>query len=75
MDSRCCAVATRASRHQKAVVLSNYTRDPVRQYAREAGADAVFDKSFDMEALVQYVIALCRQCGPRAAPPRPPRGS
>ena len=61
--------------NQKAVVLSNYTRDPVRQYAREAGADAVFDKSFDMDALVQYVIGLCRQCGPRVAPPKPPHGS
>lgn len=46
--------------HQKAVVLSNYTRDPVRQYAREAGADAVFDKSFDMDALVEYIMQLSR---------------
>lgn len=45
---------------QKAVVLTNYTRDPVRQYAREAGADAVFDKSFEMEALEQYVAAMSR---------------
>ena len=48
---------------QKAVVLTNYTRDPVRQYAREAGADAVFDKSFDMEALVQYLMDLNRRSG------------
>jgi DNA-binding NarL/FixJ family response regulator len=41
---------------QKAVVLSNYTRDPVRQYAREAGADAVFDKSLEMDALVEYLV-------------------
>jgi DNA-binding NarL/FixJ family response regulator len=46
--------------HQKAVVFSNYTRDPVRQYAREAGADAVFDKSLDLEALLEYVAQLCR---------------
>jgi DNA-binding NarL/FixJ family response regulator len=46
---------------QKAVVLTNYTRDPVRQYAREAGADAVFDKSFEMEALVQYVATSGRK--------------
>ena len=46
--------------HQRAVVLSNYTRDPVRQYAREAGADAVFDKSFDMDALVAYLVELSR---------------
>ena len=48
--------------NQKAVVLTNYTRDPVRQYAREAGADAVFDKSFDMEAFVEYVVDLSRAC-------------
>lgn len=45
---------------QRAVVLSNYTRDPVRQYAREAGADAVFDKSFDMEQLVEYLVQFSR---------------
>ena len=30
--------------HQRAVLLTNYTRDPVRENARRAGADAVFDK-------------------------------
>ncbi len=63
MASRCCAAATQRKPNQKAVVLTNYTRDPVRQYAREAGADAVFDKSFDMEALVQYLTDLSRRCG------------
>jgi two-component system OmpR family response regulator len=43
---------------QRAVVLSNYTRDPVREHARQAGADAVFDKSFEMEALLDYCRAL-----------------
>lgn len=44
------------SRHarQRAVVLSNYTRDPVREHARNAGADAVFDKSFELESLVRW---------------------
>jgi DNA-binding NarL/FixJ family response regulator len=48
------------SRHdqQRAVVLSNYTRDPVREHARMAGADAVFDKSFEMEALIDYCRGL-----------------
>lgn len=46
--------------HQRAVVLSNYTRDPVRAHAAQAGADAVFDKTFDMEALVAYCEALNR---------------
>jgi DNA-binding NarL/FixJ family response regulator len=46
--------------HQRAVVLSNYSRDAVRQYARLAGADAFFDKSFDMPALVDYCKSLSR---------------
>ncbi|WP_299764843.1 response regulator [Ramlibacter sp.] len=46
--------------HQRAVVLSNYTRDPVRAHAAQAGADAVFDKTFDMEALVAYCQELSR---------------
>lgn len=46
--------------HQRAVVLSNYTRDPVRAHAAQAGADAVFDKTFDMDALVAYCEDLTR---------------
>lgn len=58
---------------QRAVVLSNYTRDPVRQYAREAGADAVFDKSFDMDALVEYLVQfnLARKGAPGGSPQDP----
>jgi len=47
--------------HQRAVVLSNYTRDPVRDHARRAGADAVFDKSFELDALVEYCRDLSRE--------------
>jgi DNA-binding NarL/FixJ family response regulator len=43
---------------QRAVVLSNYTRDPVREHARIAGADAVFDKSFELEQLVTWCERL-----------------
>ena len=43
--------------HQKVAVMTNYAREPVRSYVREAGADAFFDKSFDMEALVDYCVA------------------
>ncbi|RZI66646.1 MAG: response regulator [Variovorax sp.] len=46
--------------HQRAVVLSNYTRDPVRAHAAQAGADAVFDKTFDMDALLAYCQDLSR---------------
>lgn len=47
--------------HQQAVVLSNYTRDPVREHARHAGADAVFDKSFELDAVVEYCTQLSRK--------------
>ena len=48
--------------HQKAVVLSNYSREPVPDYAREAGADAFFDKSFDLDAFVQFCISQSAAC-------------
>jgi DNA-binding NarL/FixJ family response regulator len=46
--------------HQRAVLLTNYTRDPVRDSARRAGADAVFDKGTDMKSF----IAWCRDPHP-----------
>lgn len=42
--------------HQRAVLLTNYTREPVRENARRAGADAVFDKTTEMKGF----IAWCR---------------
>jgi len=39
---------------QTAVVLSNYTREPARSSALGSGADAVFDKSFEMEQFFAY---------------------
>lgn len=48
--------------HQRAVVLTNYNQGPVSEYARMAGADAFFDKSFDMEGLVDYCLAHNRYC-------------
>jgi len=53
------------SAEQHAVVLSNYTKPPVKEYARLAGADAVFDKAFDMEALAAYLVKLSRQSANR----------
>lgn len=43
--------------HQRAVLLTSYTRDPVRENARRAGADAVFDKGVEMKDL----LAWCRR--------------
>lgn len=43
--------------HQRMVVLSNYTTDDVKQRCKELGADAIFDKSNDIDALLEYCLA------------------
>ena len=40
---------------QRIVVLSNHSSRDVRWRCRQLGADAVFDKSTELEALVDYV--------------------
>jgi len=42
---------------QRVVVLSNYATADMRQRCVELGADAVFDKSNEIDALVEYCIA------------------
>lgn len=42
------------STRQKVVVLTSYVPDSIVQHCRELGADAVFDKSQDVEELVNY---------------------
>ncbi|HQQ69718.1 MAG TPA: response regulator [Alicycliphilus sp.] len=42
---------------QKIVVLSNYATPDVRMRCAQLGVDAVFDKSNEIEALVDYCIA------------------
>jgi len=41
---------------QKLVVLSNHATQDVRERCEELGADAVFDKSTEIEALVDYCV-------------------
>lgn len=41
---------------QKVVVLSNYATDDVRKRCKQLGADAVFDKSTEIEALVDFCV-------------------
>ena len=45
-------------RGQRVVVLSNYATDDMRQRCAQLGADAVFDKSNEIDALVDYCLAL-----------------
>jgi len=40
--------------HQKVVVLSNYATRDMRERCMAMGADAVFDKSTELEALIEY---------------------
>lgn len=40
------------------VVLSNYATDDMRRTCKQLGADRVFDKSNDIDALVQYCDRL-----------------
>ncbi len=42
---------------QKVVVLSNYATADIRYRCTQLGVDAVFDKSNEIEALVDYCIA------------------
>lgn len=46
------------ARDQRVVVLSNYATADMRRRCSELGADAVFDKSNEIDALVDYCLAL-----------------
>ncbi len=41
---------------QRVVVLSNYATADMRQRCAQLGADAVFDKSNEIDALVEYCV-------------------
>ena len=43
---------------QRVVVLSNYATSDMRKRCAQLGADAVFDKSNEIDALVDYCLAL-----------------
>lgn len=45
-------------RTQRVIVLSNYATADMRKRCSELGADAVFDKSNEIDALVDYCLAL-----------------
>ncbi len=50
--SNCRARAT----YQKVVVLTNYATPEIRKRSAELGADAVFDKSSELDALLAYCV-------------------
>lgn len=53
---------------QKLVVFSNYVNASVRKRCAQLGVDAVFDKSTEIDALVDY---CARQCAQLAASVQP----
>ena len=44
--------------HQRVVVLSNYATAEMRRRALDLGADAVFDKSNELDAFIDYCKAI-----------------
>lgn len=44
--------------HQKVVVLSNYATPDVRTRCKELGVDAVFDKSNEIDGLLDYCMGI-----------------
>ena len=49
----------RAMPHQKLIVFSNYVNAGVRKRCAQLGADAVFDKSTEIDSLVDYCSHQC----------------
>ncbi|HSV77920.1 MAG TPA: response regulator [Ramlibacter sp.] len=76
----------RARAGQKLIVFSNYVNANVRKRCAQLGVDAVFDKSTEIDALVDYCSLQCRQAAEHAsgletmggtsegAASKPPRG-
>jgi two-component system OmpR family response regulator len=71
----------KACRHrhpgQKMLVLSNHATREIRRRCVQLGADAVFDKTTEIDALVQYCLAQYGKLGDAAnhAKPLPNRSS
>jgi two-component system, OmpR family, response regulator len=52
--------------HQKVVVLTNFATPDIRQRSMALGADAVFDKSNELDEFFAYCIAETSQVTPPA---------
>ncbi|AEG94415.1 Candidate response regulator, CheY [Ramlibacter tataouinensis TTB310] len=46
---------------QKIIIFSNYVNAAVRKRCAQLGVDAVFDKSTEIDALVDYCVRQCFQ--------------
>jgi DNA-binding NarL/FixJ family response regulator len=57
----------RARPAQKIIVFSNYVNASVRKRCAQLGVDAVFDKSTEIDALVDYCSHQCAQLGANTA--------
>lgn len=55
--------------HQRVVVLSNYATPDVRMRCAQLGVDVVFDKSNEIDALLDYCIAQGDAASARATRP------
>ncbi len=65
----------RARNEQKIIVFSNYVNASVRKRCAQLGVDAVFDKSTEIDALVDYCSHQCTVMGAHAtASPEHPTG-
>jgi two-component system OmpR family response regulator len=51
---------------QRVVVLSNYATNDMRKRCAQLGADSVFDKSNEIDALIDYCVAQSTAAQPRA---------
>jgi two-component system, OmpR family, response regulator len=58
----------RARPGQKIIVFSNYVNASVRKRCAQLGVDAVFDKSTEIDALVDYCSHQCTVMGAQSAP-------
>ena len=66
----------RSRPEQKVIVFSNYVNAAVRKRCAQLGVDAVFDKSTEIDALVDYCSHQCTLMGAQSAPaPLDPGGA
>jgi two-component system OmpR family response regulator len=61
----------RARPEQKIIVFSNYVNASVRKRCAQLGVDAVFDKSTEIDTLVDYCSHQCNQMGASQSAPMP----